>query len=80
MTVAEKQQHLGLNISLSGPISEEELFLSSVPVASAKDWRNEGKVAAVKNQGNCRSCWAFSAVAAVENNYAIETGKMKQFA
>ena len=48
MTVAEKQQHLGLNISLSAPISEEELFLSSVPAASAKDWRNEGKVAAVK--------------------------------
>ena len=80
MTVAEKQQHLGLNISLSGPIPEEELFLSSVPAASAKDWRNEGKVAAVKHQGECGSCWAFSAVGAVETNYAIKTGKMKQFA
>ena len=80
MTVAEKQQHLGLNISLSAPISGEELFLSSVPAASAKDWRNEDKVAAVKEQGECGSCWAFSAVAAVETNYAIDTGKMKQFA
>jgi len=81
MTVAEKEQHLGLNISLSAPAPEDKLaHCPHCPRASAKDWRKEGKVAAVKNQGGCGSCWAFSAVGAVETNYAIQTGKRKQFA
>lgn len=40
------------------------------------DWTKKGVVARVKNQGSCGSCWAFSAVAAMESANAIKNGKL----
>lgn len=42
------------------------------PGPNSIDWRNLGKITPVKDQGyTCSSCWAFSAVAAMETAFAM---------
>ena len=50
----------------------DQVDISNLP--EAFDWRDEGMVTPVKDQGACGSCWAFSATEAVESAYMIQKG------
>ncbi|XP_030490249.2 pro-cathepsin H isoform X2 [Cannabis sativa] len=49
--------------------------LTDVVLPETKDWRQEGIVSPVKDQGHCGSCWTFSTTGALEAAYKQAFGK-----
>jgi len=85
MTATEKKSFHGRHKGASkahAPLYQSEVQSTDFPMQSIKnlptdvDWRREGVVSAVKDQGYCGSCWAFAATATIESHVAVQTGKL----
>jgi C1A family cysteine protease len=55
---------------------EVTLAKLSGKIPASVDWRNQGAVTRVKDQGQCGSCWAFSTTEEIESMNFMSTGNL----
>ena len=51
-------------------------ILPETDIPTSWDWRDKGAINPIKNQGHCGSCWAFSAVCAMEGALFVKNNEL----